>query len=380
MNSYELKTNKHLLHHFFIFTAKSVFFNLLLALLIVVYLHSTHIPLSDTWPWLALIIVVTIIRFACALIGQRQKIYSKLLVIYFISITTVIFLGCLWGYFYWHYFDEMTVFQRMFLLLVVAAITTGSTISMASSLVAFYSFILPFFIPIFILNLNLGENDGIALILAVTLIFCFLIITHIANNKMLKNNIELILKQMELNNQLKKFNKKLSIVSITDELTNLANRRYFRERLIADWVRTKRSSLPLSLIIIDIDHFKQCNDHYGHLYGDECLKQIARIISELAGRETDLAARFGGDELSVILYDTIEINAKHFAERIQQTIKHLHIKNELSPISDDLTVSVGIASMIPQIDDDYELLFSYADKALYEAKNQGRNCIITYQF
>lgn len=380
MNSYELKTNKHLLHHFFTYTAKSVFFNLILAILIVVYFHSTNIPLSSTWPWLAVVVLVTIIRFACAIIGQKQSTYNKMLIYYTISIATVLFLGCLWGYLYWYYFYEMTVFQRMFLLLVVAGIMTGSTISMASSLTSFYSFILPIFTPILILNLESGDKDGIVLIIAVTLFLCFLLITHIANNKMLKSNIELILKQMELNNQLKKFNKKLSIVSITDELTNLANRRYFRERLIADWVRAKRSSIPLSLIIIDIDHFKQCNDHYGHLYGDECLKQIAKIISEHAGRETDLAARFGGDELSVILYDTVEKNAKNFAERLQQTIKHLHIKNELSPISDELTISVGIASLIPQIDDDFESLFAYADKALYEAKKQGRNCIVTYQF
>ncbi len=150
--------------------------------------------------------------------------------------------------------------------------------------------------------------------------------------------------------------------------------------MIADWVRAKRSGLPLSLMIIDIDHFKQCNDHYGHLYGDECLKQIAKIISELAGRETDLAARFGGDELSIILYDTAEPSAKKFAEHLQQTIKQLHIKNELSPISDELTISIGIASLIPQLDDDYEIIFAYADKALYEAKKQGRNCIVTYQF
>lgn len=367
------------MHHLFIFTTRSVFFNLILGILIILYFHSTNIPLTKTWPWLGLLVAFTIIRFASALLGQRQSTHNQLLIYYVISIATVFLLGCLWGYLYWVFFDEMSVFQRMFVLLVLSGIMTGSTISMSSSFISFYSFILPIYIPIFILNLEVGDRDSIVLIMAVTLFFSFLLITHIANNKMLKNNIDLLLKQLELNNQLKKFNKKLSIVSITDELTNLANRRYFRERLIADWVRAKRSGLPLSLIIIDIDHFKQCNDHYGHLYGDECLKQIAKIISEFVGRETDLAARFGGDELSIILYDTVEKNAKKFAKHLQQSIKNLHIKNELSPISDELTISIGIASLIPTLNDDYELLFANADKALYEAKKRGRNCIVTYQ-
>ncbi len=227
MKPFELKRNKHLLHHYFTYTAKSVFFNLILALLVLVYLHSTHISLQETWPWLALMIVMTLLRFISSIVGQKKANYNNMMIFYSFSIITVLFMGCLWGYLYWHYFYEITVFQRMFILLVLTGIMTGSTISMASSLLSFYSFILPIFIPIFILNLQLRDTDAIVLLLAVTLFFCFLLITQIANNKMLKNNIELILKQLELNNQLKKFNKKLSIVSITDELTNLANRRYF---------------------------------------------------------------------------------------------------------------------------------------------------------
>jgi len=142
----------------------------------------------------------------------------------------------------------------------------------------------------------------------------FLLIIYSANKKMLLSNIELLVHQRELNEQLEQFNQRLSIASVTDALTNLANRRYFQERLIADWIRAKRAKLSISLIMIDIDYFKTINDHYGHLYGDDCLKEIAKAISKATQRRTDLAARYGGDELIVILYNSSLRDTENFAK------------------------------------------------------------------
>jgi diguanylate cyclase (GGDEF)-like protein len=337
------------------------------------YLNFNGVPLSTTLPWIIALTTTLLFRLIIAILGQKK--FDDNAIWYFLLINSGFILGGLFGGFYWSFFNEMQLFQRMIILLFFVGLTAGSTISMAASPVAFITFILPIYIPIIGKNFLNVTHDSKIVAFLIIIYMGFLFIIYFSNRQMLKTNIELWVHQSELNEQLKQFNHKLNITSITDELTNLANRRYFQERLIADWIRAKRAKLPISLIIIDIDYFKEINDHYGHLYGDECLKEVAKAIAYIVKRKTDLAARYGGDELVVILYNTPLKETHDFAKKIQEAIKNLHIINKHSPISNQITVTIGIANIVPAMADDFELLFSRADKALYKGKLKGRNCI-----
>ena len=133
--------------------------------------------------------------------------------------------------------------------------------------------------------------------------------------------------------------------------------------------------------MIDVDFFKNYNDHYGHLTGDHCLKVIAQTVKSIMSRPADFCARYGGEEFAVILPDTDSVGARHILDRIRNTVKSLAIKHEYSSIDSVVTVSIGIAVAIPADNDmAVEDLLKSADQALYTAKRQGRNKVETRNF
>ena len=177
----------------------------------------------------------------------------------------------------------------------------------------------------------------------------------------------------ELNSELQSHKEKLAQMSYVDGLTSLANRRRFNDFLETEWNRAVRSGSPLSLIILDIDFFKQFNDHYGHSAGDECLALVARALSNCIKRSGDLVARFGGEEFAIVLPETEFSGAKCIAAQIQNSISELAIGHEYSQIAPHVTVSSGIASCIPAEKNSHMELLEAADKQLYAAKEAGRN-------
>ncbi len=162
-----------------------------------------------------------------------------------------------------------------------------------------------------------------------------------------------------------------------DALTGLGNRRSLDSQLHHEWYDAKRHKHALSVIMIDVDYFKQYNDSYGHQQGDDCLKSIADVIETCLNRGTDLAFRYGGEEFSVLLPDTDSSGAKLVAERIRQTIIQQRIEHQSSMIADHITVSCGISHQYPSSGLELDALISSADQALYEAKAHGRNCCMT---
>lgn len=163
--------------------------------------------------------------------------------------------------------------------------------------------------------------------------------------------------------------------SQSDGLTGLGNRRYFEQRLQEEWSRAIRQQWPVSVLFIDIDYFKRYNDHYGHLQGDECLCRVAEAIQQAVKRDIDVAARYGGEEFVILLPDTDLAGAEQVARELQQAIRRLDIEHRGSNIEPFLTLSIGIASHIPQFPEKPEELLHAADTALYEAKERGRNRI-----
>lgn len=177
--------------------------------------------------------------------------------------------------------------------------------------------------------------------------------------------------------ELQKANQELHRLATLDGLTQVANRRCFEEYFNLEWRRLQREKAPLSFILCDVDYFKLYNDTYGHLAGDSCLKQIAQAINDTLKRPADLVARYGGEEFAIILPNTTIEGAVHVAELVQQNIKKLQIIHSKSSASEFVTLSIGISCVIPQLSLAPLQLIDITDEALYAAKAQGRNCLVT---
>ena len=174
-------------------------------------------------------------------------------------------------------------------------------------------------------------------------------------------------------------NQKLKKLSFKDPLTQVYNRRYFKQQLNKEWFRLRRSSSPLSIILCDIDYFKLYNDTYGHQQGDVCLEQVAEAMSSIIKRPADIFARYGGEEFVAILPETERRGAVKIAEKMRTVTKKLAIPHSTSAIASVVTVSIGVATIVPHADDNPGMLIQAADDALYLAKNRGRDCIAVHQ-
>jgi diguanylate cyclase (GGDEF)-like protein len=182
-------------------------------------------------------------------------------------------------------------------------------------------------------------------------------------------------REEELKFEVRKRTAELERLAALDGLTGVPNRRAFDQRLDQEWSRLGRSRQPLSVLLIDVDHFKPFNDRYGHQAGDECLKTIASALSETLRREIELLARIGGEEFGVILPETTAEAAAQTAERLRRIVAELAIAHEDAETATIVTVSIGGATVIPGPDSATGSLFESADQALYDAKSRGRNQI-----
>ncbi len=179
-----------------------------------------------------------------------------------------------------------------------------------------------------------------------------------------------------LEDELQRANKRLEILSFQDGLTGVANWRLYDQTLAREWAHGIRNRAPLSLIVVDIDMFKEYNDHFGHLRGDESLKKVAEALQEVVTRSTDLIARYGGEEFVLLLPDTSRKATLDIAERCRQAVFELSIPHPASNVGTVLTISAGVASMVPTEKVDRSSLFATADKMLYQAKHNGRNKVV----
>ena len=195
-----------------------------------------------------------------------------------------------------------------------------------------------------------------------------------AEQQLLQMNEQLMESVAQRTEELEAANVELQIMAMMDGLTGIANRRYFDDYYERSWRMAIRLGKPISVIMADIDWFKKYNDAYGHQTGDDCLRQVAVTIRSQTKRAADFVARYGGEEFIVILPEADSEGAAKFAERVRQQVEALAIEHSQSPFG-RVTVSLGVASAEPRLDDDPLLLIEAADKALYAAKNAGKNCV-----
>lgn len=196
----------------------------------------------------------------------------------------------------------------------------------------------------------------------------------------LRQRVKRLLYQSRLQRQLESANQLLERLAKIDQLTQLANRRQLELFLNTEWPEAIREQYPFSILLGDIDYFKNYNDYYGHQAGDVCLQKVAEVLAKVVGRPKDLAARYGGEEFLIALPHTDLEGAIHIGEHIQTEIAQLAVPHNQSAIANRVTISIGCASMIPPMGSAWGTLVAQADKCLYQAKEQGRNRIVSNQW
>jgi diguanylate cyclase (GGDEF)-like protein/PAS domain S-box-containing protein len=174
-------------------------------------------------------------------------------------------------------------------------------------------------------------------------------------------------------NELLRVQRELEILSYQDELTQIPNRRLFEMVFEREWESAHRGARPLSLILVDVDHFKAYNDRLGHQAGDACLRRVTELLSGAAQRPLDLVARYGGEEFVVLLPEANLESAKLVAERCRRVVQDAEIPHPHPELGAHVTVSLGVASIIPRASDDSSAFVNEVDKLLYKAKRSGRN-------
>ena len=325
--------------------------------------------------WFACIVVFSLIRIFPYL-GYKQRKHDKKIRQWGNVYILMSFLqGSLWG-------AAMLIFiptHEPIYNVVAAMWIVGVSSATGSAYSAYPRAMLSFFIPLVIpgtLHLFLiGGRLNTALGMAICVNSIVILRSMFPISKSIVKSIKLnfiLEKQIE---QRKNIEEKLREVSIKDELTGLYNRRYFNEVLQNELKRAQRNSNPISLILIDIDYFKSFNDTYGHVEGDKCLQRLGQSLNDSVKRPGDLVARYGGEELAIVLPNTESDNAYHISETIRQDIQALNIPHTGSDIDglNAITISAGVTTIIPQPDTTPADIIQKADDALYKAKNQGRN-------
>lgn len=277
--------------------------------------------------------------------------------------------------------DQLTNGQ-IIVYIVVAVAVASAIIVEPIILLMIYTFIEALFLILMPYFQNSNSVLFVNYINSITLLIISWVISYMRfkkqiedfnTKKMLQNNNEELKK---INKELAEANQMLEKLSKTDSLTGINNRHMFDNALKAEWERCRRHFIPLSLIMIDIDLFKSYNDHYGHLAGDECIKKIAGVLSSCARRSSDTVARYGGEEFVLILPYFEKEDVLNLAEQIRKKVEDLKIPHNNSDISDYVTVSLGVITVIPSVGSSVNDLIISVDKALYNAKKSRNNTVV----
>lgn len=256
------------------------------------------------------------------------------------------------------------------------AMVMGGVVTLGAFLPAFYAFALPAILPM-VVSIALNGSPSGPLLALYNLVFLILLTgAAIRFNRERRRTWWLTFEKEDLAEALTVANQRMSVRAITDELTGLNNRRYFFETLETEIGRLARSGAPLSLLMIDVDHFKSFNDTYGHVAGDECLKRVAGVLSATLHRAPDFVARYGGEEFVGLLPETGHQGAVAVAERLRADIEALAVPHRDAQGGGNVTVSIGVVTLNLAGTERPRDIVTQADDCLYRAKAQGRNRVV----
>lgn len=298
-----------------------------------------------------------------------------------------------------------------FFLLWVGGLCAAAVATYSVRIPVFLASVVPALAPYALYALSAGNEQGVALAGMLGLFLGFLVVSALHTHRSLFASLELQFENTKLINHLsaereraerlnvelqsdiderermletlidakqrvEELAQRLQLLSSLDGLTGIANRRHFDDGIDREWRRALRDQTPISLIMVDIDFFKAYNDTYGHQAGDDCLKQVAGLLKRYSRRAGDFPARYGGEEFTVVLSGTGTGNAQRIAEEIREGVESLGIPHESSSAGDVVTVSAGVATVVPHDGLSVAELIRKADSALYRAKGAGRNRVV----
>jgi diguanylate cyclase (GGDEF)-like protein len=261
-------------------------------------------------------------------------------------------------------------------VLVIASLSAATTISHSSLRLGAAAWSVPALLLFAVRSARDGGEFAYTLSLLIVLYLLTILTFSLKHHASTASSIALKYENLDLLKELQTANEALRRWSAIDGLTGLANRRSFDETVEREWRRAMRDLRPVSMIMLDIDHFKLYNDNYGHQDGDDCLRRVASAITERVKRPADLAARFGGDEVVIVLPDSTLEGAADIAERIRRSVKALGIPHAHSSSGEMVTISVGVASIVPKSGTAPSQLIKLVDTALYSAKHSGRDRVM----
>lgn len=283
--------------------------------------------------------------------------------------------GFMWGCLALFYEPSWPVSHQVVLFAIYTGIIAGAFNTNSSVRWAFPAFFLPpVLLLMYVMLTNMERFGELAMLFIIYL--TLMSVSSRRYHQRLTESLEIRHRNAELAHALEESNRRLMQLSEVDELTNLYNRRSMERFIKEEWERHKRNGRPLSLLYIDIDYFKQYNDTYGHHEGDQVLIRVGNILQHYARRTSDMAARFGGEEFAIILPETDNESAVALAEKVRTSVQALKITHEGSEAAKMVTASIGVATRVPDESADLSALKIEADKALYAAKSQGRNCVV----
>ncbi|MFK7958285.1 MAG: diguanylate cyclase [Lysobacterales bacterium] len=317
----------------------------------------------------AILLLVAGIRFAlnlrtnrCAASGMSESEVSRLTDL----LEWMLVLGGLhWGLISaWLIHHPDHVGQRHVVVVVLAALAMGGTSILSISRVVRRWYPVGIYAPSAIGGLVIGGSENYVLL--VLLVFSVIYI-HTASQIAARDYYDAIKNEQLADARFLEVKE----LSTTDPLTQIRNRQYFDEQFLADWKSCERGQLPLSVLMIDLDHFKNLNDNYGHLFGDYCLQQVALTLRSCVRRSTDTLARYGGEEFIVLIPGTQEKDVFRLGESIVRKVAEMEVEYRETRVH--LSCSVGVATIVPPRDLNPETLIEYADRALYKAKRFGRD-------
>ncbi|WP_235461246.1 diguanylate cyclase [Aeromonas australiensis] len=338
-------------------------------------LFHDYLPAMEAFSWLAGLVAVLFCRGWH--LRWRQPMLQQTLLIQlerelFIGVTLT---SIVWAWGVLLYMDKLPDPYRAAMMMLSSLILTGSSIMLFGSRRSLYGAVLPLgFAMLFELGVG-NEQERIVSCMLAGYLFVFL---PTLQRRLRRDQIASLhhrFSNAELVAELKAVSEHLRLTSRLDGLTGIANRAHLDDSLERAWRRCHRARAPLSLVLVDVDYFKQFNDLYGHQLGDDCLQQVAGLLAEVERREDDLAARYGGEEFALLLPCTGMQGALQVADNVRQALKELAIPHQKSLVSGWVTCSFGVATLIPDNSMKIADLIQKADAALYQAKHNGRDRI-----
>ena len=351
------------------------------ATLLFAYVYWEQVPQSLLLAWMSAVFATLGIRSIIYFLFLNRRQLLPIHTWGLIANIATFIMGLGWGVAWLMFIPQVELLYAVMSTVWILGMAAAAVVAYSAQWIAMLAFFLPVTIPGLISLFLYGDETTTALGLGVLLaVIVFLRSMRLINRYML----HAIESKLDLESEIqerKKIERELLEQSLKDRLTGLSNRRHFDEVLDQELRRAERLDYPLTLILLDLDYFKDYNDNYGHLAGDACLREFATVLQEAVKRPGDVAARYGGEEFALILPNTTVANAKLVAERVQQRVSELKIEHRGSKIPgiDIVTCSAGIYTTRPGSHETEATIIQQADEALYAAKSEGRNRVVTLQ-